>query len=89
VTTMRTTIRTKLAFIIAEIERSGSAETQRLTVLKKWFETEDRLLAFARGVIERITTEQASSSSDAAALLDEARVILDTANSPGFGHDGR
>lgn len=81
---MPTTIQTKLAAIIAEIERTGSAETQRLTVLKKWFETEGRLHAFARWIMERITTQQATSSSETAALLEQARAILETANSGGI-----
>jgi hypothetical protein len=83
VTTMPTTIQNKLAAIIAEIERTGSADTQRLTVLKKWFETEGRLQAFAHWIMERITTQQATSSSEAAALLEQARAILETANSGG------
>ena len=81
---MPTTIHDKLASIIAEIERTGSAETQRLTVLKKWFESEDRLQAFARWMIERITTEGAASSSESAALLQEARANLDKANRRGI-----
>lgn len=80
---MATTIHDKLAAIIAEIERAGSAETQRLTVLKKWFETGDRLQAFARWMLERIRTDQAASSSEAAALIDQAGAILDAARSNG------
>ncbi|WPL11918.1 hypothetical protein [Thiorhodovibrio litoralis] len=42
---MPKTIHDKLAAIIAGIEQTGSAETTRLTVLKKWFEHEGRLTA--------------------------------------------
>lgn len=80
---MPTTLHDKLAAIIAEIERTGSAETQRLTVLKKWFETSDRLPAFAIWMLERITAEASPSADDAAALLDQAHNILDAAGASG------
>lgn len=73
---MPITIHDKFASILAEIERTGSAETQRLTVLKKWFEPGGRLRAFAYWMIERIVAEQQASSSEAEALITEAGTIL-------------
>jgi len=85
---MPTTIHDKFASILAEIERTGSANTQRLTVLKKWFEPGDRLRAFACWMIERIAAEQQASSrsSEAEALITEAGIALHATDSTGTPH---
>ena len=73
---MPKTIHDKFAAIIAGIEQSGSAETMRLTVLKKWFEHEGRLTAFAVWMIARVIEEAKVSSPEAEALLEETKTLL-------------
>jgi hypothetical protein len=53
---MRPNISNKLREIAAAIDRRGSANLTRLTVLKKWFEVSSHLSSFAIfiGVVARI-----------------------------------
>jgi hypothetical protein len=80
---MPKTIHDKLAAIIAGIEQTGSAETTRLTVLKKWFEHEGRLTAFALWMIERVIREAKVSSPEADTLLKETETLLHGASDEG------
>ncbi|WP_040854821.1 hypothetical protein [Thiorhodovibrio frisius] len=80
---MPKTIHDKLAAIIAGIEQTGSAETLRLTVLKKWFEHEGRLTAFAFWMLARVIEEAKVSSPEAEALLEETKTLLGDAGEKG------
>lgn len=77
------TIHDKLAAIIASIEQHGSAETMRLTVLKKWFEQDGRRSAFALWMIERVSSEAKVSSPEAEALLKETETLFSGASDKG------
>ena len=73
---MPITIHDKLASIATQIDRTGSTETQRLTVLKKWFREEGRAEAFALWMIDRITADITPSSDKARVLVTDARTLL-------------
>jgi hypothetical protein len=74
---MALTIHRKLASILEEIDRNGFAELLRLTVLKTWFERPGRLIAFALWIAEQAATGAAPVSEPEAALLAQARALLE------------
>lgn len=74
---MALTIHQKLASIVEEIDRKGFAELVRLSVLKKWFQRPGRLIAFALWIAEQAATEAAPVSEPEAALLAQARALLE------------
>jgi hypothetical protein len=74
---MRTNVPERLLAIVEQIDEQGSAETTRLTVLKKWFENRpERLPAFAVFVAARATSRKGKTSGDAATLFREAKALL-------------
>lgn len=75
---MPITIHDKLASIVTQIDRTGWTETQRLTVLKKWFREDGRAVAFALWMIDRITAQDSPSLDEARVLLTDARSLLKT-----------
>ncbi|SDW49353.1 hypothetical protein [Thiocapsa roseopersicina] len=74
---MAITIHRKLASIVEEIDRTEFAELVRLSVLKKWFERPGRLTAFALWIAEQAATGEAPASEPEAALLAQARALLE------------
>lgn len=62
--------------IVAQIDRNGSAELVRLTVLKTWFDKPGRLIAFALWIAQQATTGKPPASATEAALLAHARELL-------------
>jgi hypothetical protein len=77
------TIHDKLAAILTAIEENKSAETRRLTVLKKWFEREGRLAAFALWMIGRVSSDARVSAPEAQALLEETKTLFSSAGAQG------
>lgn len=73
---MALTIHRKLASIVEEIDREGFAELVRLSVLKKWFDKPERLIAFALWIAAQATSGEAPSSEPEAALLARVRALL-------------
>jgi hypothetical protein len=83
---MPATILTKLQSIIDEIDRNGNADRLRLTVLKKWFESPDRLRAFALWLAGRaLARGRPRATGEARALFDEVEVLL---SAPGVAENG-
>lgn len=73
---MALTIHQKLGAILAQIDRNGSAELVRLTVLKTWFDKPGRLIAFALWMAQQATTGKPPASETEAALLAQVRDLL-------------
>jgi len=76
---MRTAVPEKIQKIIVDIDTKGNASLTRLTVLKKWFEHPGRLSAFGLWIARRAADRKVKTKADAAALLNETRVLLGTA----------
>lgn len=79
---MRTSVPEKLLRVVDEIDMHGHANLTRLTVLKKWFDRPERLSAFALWTASRAISRKGKTGGTAAALFQEARVLvcgLDTA----------
>ena len=72
----RPNISDKLREIAAEIERCGSANQTRLTVLKKWFEVSSRLSSFAIFIADQASRQKAKTTKEAAELFRETRNLL-------------
>lgn len=77
---MFTEVPEKLQQIIDDIGEHGSAELTRLTVLKKWFEHSERLVALAVWVAARAASRKGKTRGEAAILFDEARRLVKGAN---------
>lgn len=73
---MRTAAPEKLLKIVEDLDRLGSVNQTRLTVLKKWFEHPGRLPAFGLWVARRAAGRKGKTKGPAGALLDEARILL-------------
>ena len=72
----RTNVPEKLLKIVDEIDERGSANSTRLTVLKKWFERPERLSAFAIWVASKAVSRKGKTSGAAAELFREARTLF-------------
>jgi hypothetical protein len=72
----RPNISDKLRKIAAEIERRGSANLTRLTVLKKWFEVSSHLSSFAIFIADQASRQKTKAPKEAAELLRETRTLL-------------
>lgn len=73
---MRTPVPEKLLTIVDDINSSGDANITRLTVLKKWFKTPDRLVPFALWIASRASSRKGRTKGEAAELFREARALL-------------
>jgi hypothetical protein len=73
---MRTNISDKLREIAAAIDRGGSAELTRLTVLKKWFGVSSHLSSFAIFIADQASRRKTKTTREAGDLLLEARTLL-------------
>ncbi|AGA89086.1 hypothetical protein Thimo_0214 [Thioflavicoccus mobilis 8321] len=83
---MPATILTKLESIVEEIDRNGNADRLRLTVLKKWFGSPDRLRAFAAWLAGRaLARGRPRATGEARVLFDEAHALL---SAPGVAEQG-
>jgi hypothetical protein len=77
VTKKRTaSIESRLAAIVAEIDRTGHADLLRLTVLKRWLEQPPRLGDFGLWVATRAAARGETGADEAGALLARAQVLL-------------
>ena len=66
----------KLREIAAEIDRRGSANLTRLTVLKKWFEVSSHLSSFAILIVDQASRERTKTTKEAAEFFRETRNLL-------------
>jgi hypothetical protein len=73
---MRPNISNKLREIAAAIDRRGSANLTRLTVLKKWFEVSGHLSSFAIFIADQASRQKTKTTKEAAELFREARTLL-------------
>jgi hypothetical protein len=73
---IRPNISDKLREIAAEIDRRGSANLTRLTVLKKWFEVSSRLSSFAVFIADQASRERTKATNETAELFRETRNLL-------------
>ncbi len=73
---IRRNVSDKLREIAAEIERRGSTNLTRLTVLKKWFEVPSRLSSFAIFIAVQASRQKTKTTKEAAELFREARALL-------------
>jgi hypothetical protein len=73
---MRTDIPEKLLKIAHDIKANGQANLTRLTVLKKWFERPERLIAFAVWTAARAASGKGKTGVEAAQLFAESRALL-------------
>lgn len=74
---MRTTVSEKLIQICDDIVENGDAPLTRLTVIKKWFATPQRLAAFGVWVASRASSRKGKTTGLAAQLFKESRALLD------------
>jgi hypothetical protein len=84
---MSSAVQQKIAAIIAEIDRTGHADVQRLTVLKKWFCQPGRLSAFGLWIAQRAAARWVLSDGVAAELLRQAHALLADLGPPGSRPD--
>ncbi len=73
---MCTTVQEALLKIIHEIEACGQANPTKLTVLKKWLARPERLSAFALWIAGQAVSRKGQKGGAAAALFQEARLLL-------------
>jgi len=73
---MRPNISNKLRVIATAIDRRGSANLTRLTVLKKWFEVSSHLSSFAIFIADQASRQKTKTTKEAAELFREARTLL-------------
>jgi hypothetical protein len=73
---MRTNISDKLREIAAAIDRRGSVNLTRLTVLKKWFGVPSRRASFAIFIVDQASRQKTKTTKEAAELLRETRALL-------------
>ena len=70
---MRTNTPEKLLAILDEIELNGNANLTRLTVLKKWFKTPERLSAFGIWIAARASSRKGKTGGYAGELFKASR----------------
>lgn len=73
---MSTNAPEKLRQIISDIDAHGGAELTRLTVLKKWFEHDERLRSFAIWVARQAASRGGKTKDEAATLFADARRLI-------------
>ena len=74
---MRTNISDKLREVAAAIDRCGSADLTRLTVLKKWFAVSSHLSSFAIFIADQASRRKTKKTTkEVAELFLEARTLL-------------
>src|ERR1700737_4890226 len=73
---IRTNISDKLRDIAAAIDRRGSANLTRLTVLKRWFEVSSHPSSFAIFIADQASRQKTKTTREAAELFLEARTLL-------------
>lgn len=73
---MRTNVPEKLLAIVDEIELNGNANLTRLTVLKKWFNTAERLSAFGLWIASRAVSRKGKTTGFAGELFKASRQLL-------------
>jgi hypothetical protein len=66
----------KLCEIAAAIDRRGSANLTRLTVLKRWFEVSSHLSSFAIFIADQASRQKTKTTREAAELFRDARTLL-------------
>jgi hypothetical protein len=66
----------KLLKIVEDIDAIGNVSLTRLTVLKKWFERPERLIAFAIWLAKRAVSPKGKTTGEAAPFFREARRLL-------------
>jgi hypothetical protein len=76
-------IQSRLAAIVAEIDRTGHADVLRLTVLKRWLEQAPRLRALGLWVATRAAARGDAAAGEAGALFAQAQALLPGDASPG------
>jgi hypothetical protein len=69
-------IQSRLAAIIAEIDRTGHADLLRLTVLKRWLERPERLRALGLWVATRAAARGDGADEGSRALFAKAQAML-------------
>jgi hypothetical protein len=75
-----TIISKKLQKIVTDIEESGYANLTRLTVLKKWFETPNRLRSFGIFIAIEASRRTRETTKEEAELFCEAKEIFEDAD---------
>lgn len=73
---MPASVQDQLAMVIAEIDRTGHADVQRLTVLKKWFHRPGRLIAFGLWIAQQAAAPGGAPGRPGDELLAQAQVLL-------------
>ena len=73
---MRTEIPEKVVSILQDVDRFGSQEPSRLTVLKKWFQVPSRLKSFGIFVAKRASSRSGKVKSDEKGLFLLSRELL-------------
>jgi hypothetical protein len=74
---MRTNISDKLREVAVAIDRCGSADLTRLTVLKKWFAVSSHLTSFAIFIADQASRRKTKKTTkEVAELFLEARTLL-------------
>jgi hypothetical protein len=73
---MRTQVPEKLLVLANEVAESGYANITRLTVLKKWFQRSDRLVAFTFWTVNRAISRKGKTIGEAAKLFQESRALV-------------
>jgi len=71
-----TEIPEKIVSILQDVDRFGSQEPSRLTVLKKWFQVPSRLKSFAIFVAKRALSRSGKVKSDEKELFRLSRELL-------------
>jgi hypothetical protein len=69
-------IQSRLAAIIAEIDRTGHADVLRLTVLKRWLDRPERLRALGLWVATRSAARGEGADEESRALFARAQALL-------------
>ena len=73
---MRTNIPEKIVSILQDVDRLGSQDPSRLTVLKKWFQMPSRLKSIAIFVAKRASSRSSKVKSDEKELFRLSRELL-------------
>lgn len=73
---MRTPVPEKLLSLVEDIDAKGNVSLARLTVLKKWFQRPERLVALSLWAARRAASRKGKTSGEAGELFDEARALL-------------
>ena len=80
-------IQSRLAAIIADIDRTGHADVLRLTVLKRWLEQPPRLRALGLWVATRAASRGGAATGEAGELFARAQALLPGNPPPGAEPD--